>query len=281
MNFNTELSKNELENIGRRLRSLIESNGMLQKDFAILSNITPQTLSKIINGKYNNLSLRLVEKFSQILHVSTNYILCKSNNPGGDNFKLSDDWFERNAQHFYISKVINYLRSFNYTITELVIINDIEFKLDDKTLTFTTFASKKDLLEYGISFTDTSSVDMYVEYECTEEILIEIIKSPHTHATAHYWEIEFQDTIVRVDEQQFLDTMYSFALLTQNYFSAAIYGLNKTCAKLTDIGMTINKKKQDEIAQGAWQPPTSDEQHQKLLRAVYGENIPDTPKKEE
>ena len=265
---------------GIRIRELINKKGLKDKDFAELIQTNPQTLSRILNDKYA-VSPKMATKMAKVLSTSPEYLLCQTDNVGDSSFVLSAEWFERNSQHYYISKVIDFLKSLEYSITELVIINNLEFKRNNTTLKFNTFAAKKDLLEFGITFAGTNNTDMFIEHECSEDILIEIIKSPHTHASAHCWEIEFQDTIKRIDEQQFLDIMYSFALLTQNYFSAVIYDSNKSNVKLTDIGIAINKKKQEEIAQGTWQPPTEEEQQQKLLRAVYGENIPDTPKKEE
>lgn len=272
--MNTDINKNDLENIGKRLRTLIETNGMLKKDFAALAGITPQTLSKIINGKYTNLSPRLVEKFSQILNTNINYILCKSDNPGGDNFPLSDAWFQRNTQYFYISRVISYLRSLNYTITELLIIDKLVFASDSKTLMFSTFASKRDLLDYGFVLEDSTKLDSFINYEITEDTLIKIIEEADTPNIKHFWEIEFQDTYKRINEQEFLDIMYSFSLLTQNYFNATLHDFNKTNVELSDLGRAIQKRNQ---------PPhlATDESNSKLLRAIYGDNVPDNLKKEE
>lgn len=273
--MNTDINKNDLENIGKRLRTLIEKKGMLKKDFASLAGITPQTLSKIINGKYTNLSPRLVEKFSQLLNTNINYILCKSDDPG-DNFVGSDNWYKRNSQYFYISGVISYLESLNYTITELLIIGNLEFARDSKTLMFSTFASKRDLLDYGFVLEDSTKVDSYINYEITEDVLIEIIEEADTSHIELCWEIEFQGTHKRINEQEFLDIMYSFSLLTQNYFNATLHDFNKVNVELSDLGRVIQKKN----------PPTSfssdeAEAELKLYRAIYGDNIPENLKKEE
>lgn len=244
--YNTDINKNDLENIGKRLRTLIERKGMLKKDFASLAGITPQTLSKIINGKYTNLSPRLVEKFSQLLNTNINYILCKSDNPCGDNFLFSDAWVQRNTQYFYISGVISYLESLGYTITELLTIGNLEFARDKKTLMFSTLASKRDLSDYGFELENISNIDDVIKYETTEDILVKIVEETDT-LVQHCWKIEFQDTCKQIDEQKFLDIMYSFSMITQNYFNMALYDFNKINAVLSDLGRAIQKKKSNHI----------------------------------
>lgn len=272
MSHKIEFTQNELDNIGNRLQTLIEKNGLLKKDFATLAEITPQTLSKIINGKYSNLSIRLIEKFSQILKTNVDYLLCKSDNPGNDDFFLSDAWYKRNSQYYYIAKVISYLSSLEYSFKELVCFDDTLFIRDNKTLTFSTYEESQKLLNYGFELKNSDY--SFIKFECTEDTLIKKMKYTSAHIS-HYWEIEKQDTIVRLDEAHFLNIMYSFALLTQNFFNAAIYDLKQINVEPSDLERIIQSQNATHHA------PSKEEDEQRLLHAIYGENIPENPKKEE
>lgn len=259
---------------GKRIRDLIDKRGMKDKNFAQLIQMNPQTLSRILNDKYA-VSSKMAAKMAKVLNTSPEYLLCQTNDPG-DNFVGSDNWYKRNSQYFDISKVINYLESLNYTISELLIIGKLEFVRDEKTLIFSTWASKRSLLDYGFTLENSTNLDSFIEYETTEDILVKIVEEADT-LVQHCWKIEFQNTCKRIDEQKFLDIMYSFSLLTQNFFNAALYDFNKINAELSDLGRAIQKKKQPN-------PLTTDELDELnsiLLRAIYGNNVPDDFKKEE
>lgn len=73
------MSKNACTNeCGKRLKKCLQECGMTQVELSEKSNFVPQYISQIITGK-RNMSLQAAEKFSNILHVSRDYLLGKTN----------------------------------------------------------------------------------------------------------------------------------------------------------------------------------------------------------
>ena len=62
---------------GDRIRKLIDSKGILKKEFAARCNISPVSLSRILNDRVE-LSPQMAEKFAKVLNVSAEYLLCKT-----------------------------------------------------------------------------------------------------------------------------------------------------------------------------------------------------------
>lgn len=273
---------NKKETPGSRIRELIDKKGMKDKDFAALVPINPQTLSRILNDKYT-VSSKMATKIAKNLDTSPEYILCQTDET--NNFVGSEEWYDRNAQNFYTTKVLRYLEDLSYTITEYVIINNLEFKAQSLN-TFSTYATQRKLYEYGflpedsINIATDANIESYIDYECNTDKLIKKIQALKGAHIEHGWEIEYEGNIERVNETRFINIMYSFALLTQNYFGAAFPKLAKINAILSDIERAINQHA-EEIAQETWLPPSKEEDEQRLLHAIYGENIPENPKKEE
>lgn len=276
--------QDELKKSSERIKFYMNNHGLTIQQLADLCNCTRVTISRVINEKYP-LSDRLAHDMGRIFSVSPDYLKGTVDDPGTNSFVGSEEWHDRNAQNFYITKVLRYLEDLNYTITEFVNINDLKFKAQSL-YTFSIYTTQQKLCEYGFSLGDTINIDAhsginsYIDYECNIDDLIEKIKTLKDAHIEHYWEIEYESNITKVNETQFINIMYSFALLTQNYFGAALPNLTKISTNLSDIERAINQHA-EEIAQGTWQAPSKEEDEQRLLQAIYGEKIPENQKKEE
>lgn len=63
---------------GKRLKQCLKEQNISQKDLSVKSNYTQQYISSIIVGK-RNLSLESARRFSRILNVREEYLLCEDN----------------------------------------------------------------------------------------------------------------------------------------------------------------------------------------------------------
>lgn len=269
--------QDELKKSSERIKFYMNNHGLTIQQLANLCNCTRVTISRVINEKYP-LSDRLAHDMGRIFSVSPDYLKGTVDDPGTNSFVGSDAWFKRNSQYYYIARVASYLRSLEYSITELVIFDDIEFKRDNKTLVFSAYDDQQKFLNYGFELKNTDypveNSHLFIKFECTEDILIKKMQDTSAHIS-HYWEIAKENIFVRLDEAHFLNIMYSFALLTQNFFNAAIYDLKQIDVELSDLERMIQSKGAEPSI------PSEEEDEQRLLHAIYGEKIPENQKKEE
>ncbi|MCP3032927.1 helix-turn-helix domain-containing protein [Halobacillus sp. A1] len=78
--------------IGDRIQALRKSRGMSMSELAVRTGFAKSYISSIERGVQSNPSIHFVEKISEVLGVSVNYIvLGETNNP---DIPLDDDWVE-------------------------------------------------------------------------------------------------------------------------------------------------------------------------------------------
>ena len=151
----------------------------------------------------------------------------------------------------------------NFSFIEKIIFKDVQYT--------------RNYIENNLLF--TSSLNSEEPLDFTESDLIEIINSSE-YIPTHIIEMKYGDSVQEMNYSDYLKWMNNFIESARLIALQQFHNIETPQIYLDDISNAIEQHA-TEIAQGTWQPPTSDEQHQKLLRAVYGENIPDTPKKEE
>ena len=250
---------------GKRLRQMINRRGLMLKEFASLCNCTSSTISRIVNDKYP-ISPKLLERFSEVLHVSEDYILCKTDGREESSYHFSQETIDVSIQAHRVSCATAYLSSLHFNIIEKVVINNIEFYRSDNMM-FYSDNSSEELAVLGF-------IDEYSEPQLIEDIQCSPI------VPAHVIDISYENISKRIPYMEYVQLINSLCELTKNHILSHINKFNFAAYFPEELDKAISEHAR-KIAQGTWQPPSKEEDEQRLLHAIYGENIPENPKKEE
>lgn len=182
---------------GERLRALIELNGYKKKDFALLTDIVPNTLSKILNG-HQPLSRAYAAQTAKILNVTPEYLLCESNDP---NEKTQyESFLSHNLQWRKINALIQYLKTLKiYAERQLII---------DKEL----YVWKENM------FSSPSHPDK----EYTELQILDFIKNNGNKSVFQFVRIISGEYSKDIPYTDFLFLMNNFNNVVQSYFFPVI-----------------------------------------------------------
>ncbi len=144
---------NNVNRVGKRIKELRKNKKMTQSEIANLIGVATQTIHKYENGIIDNIPLDKIIRISEILNVSTNYIIMGTDTP-----ELSDEEFEKlkkdtkyiskmksleeityYLEHIKDEKIFIEIKNTIFLLSELNDINEIEeikqiiqFKLDKK-----------------------------------------------------------------------------------------------------------------------------------------------------
>jgi len=100
-----------------RLKQLIEKKRISIRKFAELCDCNPATISRILNSKCP-ISSKLLERFSDILGVSKEYIMCETDDPNPkENFL---DVLESTKQKLIVETTLAHFNNLGFHITEKV-----------------------------------------------------------------------------------------------------------------------------------------------------------------
>lgn len=110
---------------GERIRKLIDSKGILKKEFAARCNISPVSLSRILNDRVE-LSPQMAEKFSKLLNVSAEYLLGQTESQE-KNLNLPKEYIDLITQNEAIKKINNYLITLDIFVEKKIYINNKEY----------------------------------------------------------------------------------------------------------------------------------------------------------
>lgn len=118
--------------VAARLKSLIHRNGYSMKKFSVICNCGLSTLSAIVNNKYP-ISDKQLERFSEVLGVSIEYLKCETNDPTPHAKIKFDDCLNQNSQTDKLSALMNFWNKIGYLFRACVAIDGHIYLLDYKT----------------------------------------------------------------------------------------------------------------------------------------------------
>ena len=247
---------------GGKIRLLIDKLGIKDKEFAALINTTPQTLSKILNDKYP-LSKKMAKRIANALNTTEEFLLYNEDDLDANqepDYYCSQENLDTNRQFYRISQARSFLNSLHFSFIEKVIFENEEF----------TFNYDEDRMF-------SSSHDPNLEY--AEHEIIDIINRS-ADIPKHIMEIGYNDSVQQMEYSDYLKWIVNFIESSRALALQQFHNIPEPQIFLDDIDKAISEHAR-KIAQGTWQPPSKEEDEQRLLHAIYGENIPENPKKEE
>ena len=126
------------QEVGMRIQKLVRQSGMRVKDFAEKLSVTPETASRIINGKYN-VSPVLAQRIADLFFTSPEYIL-----NGENRGIMGDDDIDVNLLNSRLKLMQRLLASYGFHFTEVVEINDKKYTRSDE-IEYINILKKKEI----------------------------------------------------------------------------------------------------------------------------------------
>lgn len=200
------------QEVGMRIQKLVRQSGMRVKDFAEKLSVTPETASRIINGKYN-VSPVLAQRIADLFFTSPEYIL-----NGKNRGNMGNDDIDVNLINSRLKLMQRLLASYGFHFTEVVEINDKKY-------------TRSDGIEY-INIEKNGNI-----YEYTEESLSSMI-SP-ANKVRHYVILENFDDILTVEYTEYVRMV---ALIADNICNSFLH-LNKKIPFCNEIDNAIHDNK--------------------------------------
>ena len=202
------------QEVGMRRQKLVRQSGMRVKDFAEKLSVTPETASRIINGKYN-VSPVLAQRIADLFFTSPEYIL---NGKNRGNMGNDDDDIDVNLLNSRLKLMQRLLASYGFHFTEVVEINDKKY-------------TRSDEIEY-INIEKNGNI-----YEYTEESLSSMISS--ANKVRHYVILENFDDILTVEYTEYVRMV---TLIADNICNSFLH-LNKVIPFCNEIDNAIHLNK--------------------------------------
>lgn len=203
------------QEVGMRIQKLVRRSGMRVKDFAEKLSVTPETASRIINGKYN-VSPVLAQRIADLFFTSPEYIL-----NGENRGIMGDDDIDVNLINSRLKLMQRLLASYGFHFTEVVEINDKKYTRSDET-------------EY-INIEKKGNI-----YKYTEESLSSMI-SP-ANKVRHYVILENFEDILTIEYTEYVRMVTSIA---DNICNSFLH-LNKKIPFCNEIDNAIHDNKIEE-----------------------------------
>lgn len=200
------------QEVGMRIQKLVRRSGMRVKDFAEKLSVTPETASRIINGKYN-VSPVLAQRIADLFFTSPEYIL-----NGENRGIMGDDDIDVNLLNSRLKLMQRLLASYGFHFTEVVEINDKKY-------------TRSDEIEY-INIEKKGNI-----YKYTEESLASMI-SP-ANKVRHYVILENFDDILTIEYTEYVRMVTSIA---DNICNSFLH-LNKKIPFCNEIDNAIHDNK--------------------------------------
>lgn len=251
------------ETIGALIKQLRLKQGWTQAELANKLGVTQGIIGHYECGNRKPKKETLI-KLSKVFNCDINIFLASKagisnyteNNSLNEYIKILDT----NRQFSSISQAVSYLTSINFTFIEKVIFKNEEF----------TFNYDEDRMF-------SSSHDPNLEY--AEHEIVDIINRS-AEIPKHIMEIGYNDSVQQMEYSDYLKWIVNFIESSRALALQQFHTIPEPQIFLDDIEKAINQHA-EEIAQETWQPPSKEEDEQRLFHAIYGENIPANPKKEE
>lgn len=196
------------QEVGKRIQKLVRQSGMRVKDFAEKLSVTPETASRIINGKYNVTPI-MAQRIADLFFTSPEYIL-NGNNRG----IVDDDFVTINLMNSRLNLMQKLLASYGLHFTEVVEINGVKY-------------TRTDTIEYLCD-------DKGLTYGYTEEDLAEFI-TPDSKVK-HYVLLENLDDVITIE---FTNYVRMVMTITDNIYSSFVH-LSKPLPYCTEIDKRVH-----------------------------------------
>lgn len=255
----------QTNNVGKRLRELLSIRGIKSKELAEFTNTSPQTISKILNGKCT-LSVKLATKIASFLRTTPDYILCKTDILDIQSSDTIEKIFDADLHRFRILLALELYKALDFTFVEKIMFEDETFSLnysDDSSGIIGYLSNKPRSPEEESSFPP---------HKYSEDEIIKYIK----HATIppkHIMEISYNGEIMSLEYCDYLRWINNFIENTRTTALQQLHTVTSNPVYMDEISKAIEQQKLD-IEQG--KPILSDDStnltpEEQLLNSIYGE----------